>query len=412
MISKEKRRVVITGMSVLSGAGNNINEFYSNLRAGKTGIRECTVFSGEKLRSPLCGEIDMPLPYRTRKQEEITRFTAIANVAMADLLSDSNLDRDYLEALMDRCILSAATSVGANAHLIEYVQGSMNGIFSPDWLTYFPEFIIKTFADICHIRGAYYINTSACAAGTTAAGAAFSMVRNGDADIAIVAGIEPLTEFSCYGFNSLQNTSLDICRPFDLDSTGITVGEAGAALVFEDYEHAVSRNAKIYCEVMGYGLSNDAYHITSPDPAGGGAVRAIRMALEDGNVSPCMVDYVNAHGTGTEQNDEMEIKALENIFKDVERPVYVNSSKAVFGHCLAAAGAIELVVTVLSIIHDEVFPTATLKNPRCSSDKLVFPMALSESMPINYALSNSFAFAGNTASILVGKLRHPCNNEV
>jgi 3-oxoacyl-[acyl-carrier-protein] synthase II len=279
--------------------------------------------------------------------------------------------------------------VGVNDYVSGHVKGTIKNSISKSNIYKLPKKL--------KIKGPVFVNTSACAAGTTAIGTAYSLVNSGICDMVITGGIDPLTEFSSYGFHSLQNLSSTPCRPFDKDRDGITLGEGGALFVLESYESAQKRNAKMYCEVLGYGLGNDAYHATSPDPSGDGAYRVMTQALNQADIAPAEIDYINTHGTGTEINDSMEIKAIERLTSEC----HVNSIKSQVGHCLAAAGAVEFAATVLSIENSYVYPNINICNPINSLEEVKLSAELVQK-DIHYALSNSFAFAGNAASIVVG----------
>lgn len=405
-MQNKKKRIVITGMGVMTGAGENVSEFFDSLNDGISGITKCDIFNTEKLHSPYFGILKSRLPYRVEKYSDKTRVEFIINHLIKETMKDSGLTKKFIEEMMERCQLSLATSVGLNEYVIEYMNDKILNKVNPHWLNDIPEYIVKPFWNLCGIRGGYYINASACTAGTAAIGTAITQIRKNIADIVIVCGVDPLTEFSSYGFHSLQNTSHDICKPFDIDRDGLSLGEGGAMFVFEEYEHAINRNAKIYCEVYGYGIGNDAYHATSPDPTGEGACRTMEMAINDANIKACMIDYVNAHGTGTEHNDSMECVAFNKMFGNSgNKKVYVNSTKSFVGHCLAAAGTVELAATVLSVLNNRVFPNITLEDPVNSEGNIVYLGKKGISTKINYAISNSYAFAGNSASAVIGKLR-------
>ncbi len=401
-VMAQKRRVVVTGIGCLCANGQNAEDFFQNLCEGVSGIRDCTMFDASRLRSSRCGQISGRLPYRAPGYEDKTRFNEIADSVIAEAIGDSGLSRGTIDELEDRCVLSLATSVGANAHLIEYVdQGEKK---DARFLACYPDYILRSFQGL-GFKGPMFINTSACSAGTTAAATAFSYIQGDEADLALVVGVDPISEFSYYGFHSLGNISQGECMPFDRDRAGLLLGEGGAALIFEEYGHAVKRNAKIYCECFGYGLGNDAYHTTSPDPTGEGALRTMRMALDGTDVDASKIHYVNAHGTGTGPNDSMELNAIAALTPHCTGTVHVNAIKSMTGHCLGAAGTVELLSTVLAVKNDVAFPTPTLKNPIDAPAQIEVTRDKPVRGKLEYALSNSYAFAGNSASFLVGKTR-------
>ena len=295
-----------------------------------------------------------------------------------------------------------ATSVGSNTHLIEYTSDIAEGKYIPQRFADYPKYMVKPFQDKLRIGGQYFINNSACSAGTTAICTAFSKIRSGECDLAVVVGIDPATEFSTYGFNSMKNMNKGVCTPFDKNRTGINLGEGGAILLLESYEHAKERNANILAEVYGYGIGNDAYHRTSPDPTGEGAYRTMKMALKDAGLEPEDIDYVNAHGTGTEHNDAMELKAMEMLFEgNKEKPV-VGSTKDLTGHCLAAAGMVEAAFCVMAINDKKVWGNNHLTEAEDTENAELLNKPYRDKN-VRYAMSNSFAFAGHSSSIIIGQ---------
>ncbi|WOO38571.1 beta-ketoacyl-[acyl-carrier-protein] synthase family protein [Anaerocolumna sp. AGMB13020] len=384
-----EKRVVVTGISVMAANGNNIDEFNENAVRGIGGIKKTTLFPTDKIRTDYFGQVNKTYIYEVQSLKDKSRLECMYEDLILQLLEDTSITPEIIGELNEKVGFSFATSVGVNDYVSGHVKGSIEKSISKSNIYKLPKKL--------KIKGPVFVNTSACAAGTTAIGTAYSLVNSGICDMVISGGIDPLTEFSSYGFHSLQNLSSTPCRPFDKDRDGITLGEGGALFVIESYESAQKRNAKIYCEVLGYGLGNDAYHATSPDPSGDGAYRVMTQALKQADVLPAKIDYINTHGTGTEINDSMEIKAIERL----TGKCHVNSIKSQVGHCLAAAGAVEFAATVLSINNSYVYPNINLSNPINSLEEVELPSELVYKN-IHYALSNSFAFAGNAASIVVG----------
>lgn len=387
----EKRRVVVTGMSVLCAGGNDKNAFMQNTRTGKCSIRKTDLFSTEKLRTDYFGQIEKPYIYEVEKEDQPSRLECLFADLGEQLLEDARLTKEEIAGKEERAGFSFATSVGANDYITAYVKGTMKNALAKSNLYKLPSAL--------GIGGPVFVNTSACAAGTTAIGTAYSMLVSGAADMVIAGGIDPLTEFSSYGFHSLQNLSAVPCRPFDKNRDGITLGEGGALFVLEELTAARERGAHIYAELSGYGLGNDAYHATSPDPSGKGACRVMKQAMEQAGIQPEEVDYVNAHGTGTLINDSTEVKAMEQLGLSCA----VTSTKSQIGHCLAAAGAIEFAATVLSMQEQEIFPGVHLSEEMETQAPIRFVKDRAEKRRIKYALSNSFAFAGNAAVAAIGR---------
>lgn len=393
---ENKNRIVVTGLGVINGLGNNASEFFKNAMDGKSGITPCTLFDASKLKTEYVGEIKQEIPYVTESPGQMERIHYIMESAISEMLYDSKLTPDDIQSMGDRVFLSFATSLASNGRIISYIKDENKDTKQPDWLVQIPGFV-PWIKERCKIKGGCYTTMSACAAGSTSAGIAYDLMREGKADIVIVGGADPLTEFSCVGFHALKALSNSICKPFDKDRDGINIGEAGAFFVFETLDHALARNARIYGEVLGYGINNDAYHITSPDPEGKGAYASMCMAVEESGIRHEDIGLINAHGTGTILNDKMETKAIDRFLNGQGENTYVFSNKGMVGHCLAAAGAVELAATLLCIWNNQVMPSVNLVEPMEE-----FRTGKLKDERVSYALSNSFAFAGNTASILVG----------
>lgn len=389
------QRVVITAMGIASPLGIGKKMFFENCISGNVGIKPCEVFSTEKLRTNYFGCIpEKSLPYLPESANEKSRTEAIAQLAARELLDEIGDDCEFLHNT--KTCFCFGTLLGHTLHGLAYAETK-----NPEMLALSYSFIPEI-RNLFGIKGGSYVSSSACASGTTVAGIAFEMIRNGIYDRAIIGGADPISEVSAYGFHSLKNLSSDICNPFDENRDGINIGEGSAFLLAETLESAQKRHASIYGEIVGYGLNNDAYHITSPDPEGTGACLSMCNALKDGNVSPEEVQYINAHGTGTTHNDNMETSAINKVFSSTETPLYISSLKGQIGHCMGASGVLELVAVMLAIKKGLYMPQPSLKNKMSESGKLKIHKDASE-LDINYALSNSFAFAGNTASILVKK---------
>ena len=399
---KENNRVVITGIGIIAANGNNKDEFYENCVNAKTGIRKCTLFDTSKLCTDYVGEIDADLPYEAGEDYEDDRIIQIMKNSILQMFEDAKLTPDDVRELDNRAYLSLATSIAGNSRIKKFIKEQNAGTFDTRAILESSNFVswIKNF---CKIKGGCYTTMSACAAGSTAAGIGFDLIKDGEADLVIVGGADNVTDFTNMGFHALKSLSSGICKPFDENRDGITIGEGGAFLVFETLEHAKARNAHIYGEVLGYGINNDAYHITTPEPEGTGAIAAMNMAIKDAGIEAKEIGYINAHGTGTRLNDIMEIKAVEKVMDGKTDNLILASTKSLTGHCLGAAGAVELVATVLGMENGVCLPTGTLENVMEGYDEKLLPNKAVKH-EYKYALSNSFAFAGNTASIVIGKV--------
>ena len=395
------RRVVVTGIGIITGNGLNKEEVFESCTNGVNGLVKCSLFDASELKTEYVGQIqDNSIPYLTKHAEDKERIQFILDRIIDEAMTDANISIEEIAKLGIRASVSFATSLAANGRISGFVvEKSEKGEANPEWLCQIPSFT-SYIKHRCGAQGSCYTTMSACAAGSTATGIAFDLIREDKADVVLVGGADPLTEFSCVGFHALKSLSSSLCSPFDEKRDGINIGEGGAFFVIETLEHALARNAKIYGEIVGYGLNNDAYHITSPDPNGFGAYESMRAAIND--IPLDKIDYINAHGTGTRLNDAMESATIARIFKGKNDDLAISSTKSMIGHCLAAAGAIEMAVTLLSIDREMVTPTIRLDQPMEECAEFNYITEKQHKL-IRYALSNSFAFAGNTASILIGR---------
>lgn len=396
----DRRRIVITGLSVIAGNGKNTEEFRANCEKGVSGIRRCSLFSTEKLRTPWFGQVEEPLVYESDSWKEKDRIQALMENALGQLYQDSGCSREQMERLGRRGCLCLGTLLAPTARILAYAKEERQGTVQAGWLSHTVDYG-AWLRKKSGVKGGVYIDSAACASGTTAVGMAYDFLANGLYDVAVAGGADPLTEVSAFGFHSLQSLSTGVGRPFDSERDGINIGEGAAFFLLETESHARERQAKIYGEVLGYGLNNDAYHITSPDPEGEGAAASMRRALDMGKIGIDQVDYINAHGTGTPVNDVMEGKAMEKVFADRRKSLAVNSTKALVGHCMGASGAVELAALLLAMENDRIHPMPNLEHPMSLPEKIKVSRE-GENRQVCFALSNSFAFAGNTASLLIG----------
>jgi len=336
------------------------------------------------------------------------RTIQLAYTALDEAVNDSGLSSKDISEFGIRCSLSISTSLGGNLRLMKYVseekdKSGYSEEANPLWLTDLHLYTRKIL-ERSGVKGMSFTTNSACAAGTAAAGTAYELIVNDRADLVVCGGCDPLAEFSIAGFNILKAMSPTGCRPFSEDRDGMILGEAAAFFIFEEKERALKRGAHCYAEVIGYGLSNDAYHITSPDPNSGGAIRSMNIAIDRNNIDRSKIDYINAHGTGTILNDRMEINAVDKVFGDYGKKIMISSTKSMTGHCLGAAGSVEVAVTAMTIDKQAAPPTISLVNPEDKFKNYNFVKGKALPSKIKYALSNSFAFAGNSASILLGRV--------
>ncbi|MCD6159837.1 MAG: beta-ketoacyl-ACP synthase II [Kosmotoga sp.] len=406
------RRVVVTGLGVISSIGNNLNDFWDSLENGISGIDWIKAFDTEKFRAKVAGEIKGfdPVKYMDRKEaRRMSRFVQLAIASATEAVDDSGLELNKEDPW------KAGVIYGVGIGGMEVIE-KQNQILlerGPDRVSPFliPMTIANMAAGTLSIRfglkGSCVTVVSACASSTNAIGEAFRAIKHGRLDIALAGGSEAtITPLSIAGFdsmNALSRQSPDVAsRPFDKNRDGFIMAEGSATLVLEDYEHAKKRGAKIYAEILGYGATDDAAHITAPDPEGEGAMMAMKLALDEAELSPDKVDYINAHGTSTPMNDIMETRAIKALFGK-RQDLNISSTKSMHGHALGAAGAIESVATILAMQRGVVPPTINLEEPDPECD-LNYTPKIAVKKEIKYALSNSFGFGGHNASILFKRI--------
>lgn len=413
----ELKRVVVTGLGALTPIGNTLSEYWEGLISGKSGAAPITQFDASLFKTQFACEIknwdvnDFMDRKEARKQDKFSQYAMVSvDEAIADsALMESNPDLDRIGVIW-----------GSGIGGLKSFQDECENFFKGDGTPRFnPFFIPKMIADIAagHIsikygfRGPNYVTVSACASSTNALIDAFNYIRLGKADVIVSGGSEAaVNEVGVGGFNALKALSTrndspeTASRPFDADRDGFVLGEGAGALILEEYEHAMKRGAKIYAEIIGGGMSGDAYHMTAPHPEGLGAKNTMRYALEDAHISPEDVDYVNVHGTSTPLGDVAEVKAIQEIFGDHAYNLNISSTKSMTGHLLGAAGAIEAIACVMAVKNDIVPPTINhfTDDPELDN-KLNFTFNEAQKRTVNIALSNTFGFGGHNTSIVVKK---------
>lgn len=389
------KRVVITGVYAESAAGSCLEEMHELALSNRTGLEHKDTYKHLGLEKYPIGTLDCEEDnFEENPVEEKTH--KLLRKAILGALKDANLSRDDLKNEAYTTGLSIASSTLKVLKMQEYARRKVQGKKNiPSLLT--GDSFLHYMASLLGIKGEAYNTSIACASSTAAVGLAFDAITDGSMKKMFVASADPLTELSMAGFHILQTLNEEVCKPFDSNRNGINLGEASVAFLLEEYESAVERKAKIYGEILGYSIANDAYSPTAPDPEGRGALYVMKKALEQGNVPVEKVGYVNAHGTGTKLNDSMEYKALESLgFEGI-----VTSTKSLTGHCLATAGAIELAFCIIFGLKNKVPATYNLKDPEFKGGKVKIPV--NEISPLNspYILSNSFGFGGNSSSVLI-----------
>ena len=401
------QRVVITGLGAICSICKNIDEFAFNLKNGVSGLKripeerfstDFTIYKNKKG----C-VIDNGL-FKETKEKDITLLRCISNIAIKESLDDAGL---RLEDLRTSIVgLSIGTSVGASFSFMEFVKKQLNGEREryADLLFNSGPTIAGSIAKDFFLNGPISTVSTACASGTNSIGRAYDFIKNERADIMIAGGVDIFTELTFSGFNSLQAIALDHCKPFDKNRDGLNLGDAAAFLILESYNNAISRGAKIYAEIKGYSIANEAYHSTAPSPDGESAYKVMLNSLNEGNIKISEIDYINAHGTGTKANDSMELNAINRLLAKSEKKVFISSTKSLIGHTLGAAGSIELVATIIGMDRGFIPPSINVYDSMIDSKNIVLVQDRAIEENINVALSNSFGFAGNVASIVIKKL--------
>ena len=410
-----KHRVVITGMGAVTPTGNTVEEFWNSIKEGKVGIGPITKFDASGYKASLAAEVKGfdPRNYMDVKAaRRMEPFCQYAVAASAKALKDSGISMEQEDPY--RVGVSVGSGIGSlqvmereHAKLLEKGPNRVNPLLVPLMIT---NMAAGNVAIQFGLMGKCINVVTACATGTHSIGEAFRSIQYGEADVMVAGGTESsISPIGVAGFAALTalTSSEDPLRasiPFDEDRSGFVMGEGAGILVLESLEHALKRGAAIYAEVLGYGATCDAYHITSPAEDGSGAAKAMELAMKDGNVLPEQVDYVNAHGTSTHHNDLFETMAIHKAFGDAAGRLKVNSTKSMVGHLLGAAGGVEAIVCVKSITEGYVHPTVGLRKPGEGCD-LDYVMGHGADMDVHYAMSNSLGFGGHNASILFGRYR-------
>lgn len=402
----KKEKVVITGLGVICSIGADTSDFLESLKRGKNGISELRSIETKDCMTTKGGEVKHIDSLHTDIYGKTLGFT---RKAVAEAIEDSGLD------LAEQNIgLVLGSSLGNFEFMEDSIfsrqknQGITTKKDAVNWQKGCLSNLSAAIAEEYSLNGPKVIVSTACAAGTNSLAYAYELIKKGYCSKVITGGADSIYSISLTGFSSLMNVTKDFPRPFDEHRDGLALGEGAGIMIFETEAGALRRNAKIYAEVAGYALGNDAYHVTSPHPEGEGIYRTMLQCIKNSGAALEDVRFVNTHGTGTKANDEMEFKAITRLFKDNSKPVYVSSNKSMFGHCLGAAGSIEAISTVLSIRYGFIPPTINSQTllkigeneentRKHSAIKFVFGEMVETE--VGFALSNSAAFAGNLATI-------------
>lgn len=413
----ELKRVVVTGMGALTPIGNTLGEYWDALLSGKSGAAPIKQFDASLFKTHFACEIKNfnVEDFIDRKEaRKLDQFSQYAMVSATEAIADASLMESNPN--LDRVGVIWGSGIGG----LKTFQDEAENFFSGDGTPRFnPFFIPKMIADIAagHIsikyglRGPNYVTVSACASATNAIIDAYNLIRLGKADAFVTGGSEAaVNQMGMGGFNGLKALSTrndspeTASRPFDLDRDGFVLGEGAGALILEEYEHAIKRGAKIYAEVIGGGMSGDAYHMTAPHPEGLGARNTMIAALDDAQIDPTAIDYVNVHGTSTPLGDIAEVKAIQAVFGEHAYNLNISSTKSMTGHLLGAAGAIEAIACIMAVKHDIIPPTINHFTDDPELDpKLNFTFHQPQKRVVNVALSNTFGFGGHNTSVIVKK---------
>jgi len=413
----KKNRVVITGIGIISPVGIGKNKFWEALVEGKSGITEITRFDVSSYPTKVAGEVKdfNPFDYIDRKEaKRMDRFAQFAVAAGKMAVEDAGLELEKVDR--DRVGVILGTGIGGTETFEQQHEVLLNK--GPNRVS--PFFVPMMIGNMgagqmsiqLGLKGPNITIVNACASGAIAVGEALRALQRGDADVILSGGTEAaLTPMSLAGFCTMKAMTTNneepqkASRPFDAKRDGFVLSEGAGIVVMETLDHALSRGARIYAEVIGYGCTADAYHITAPAPDGEGAVKAMQKALDDAGIEPKDVDYINAHGTSTQLNDKYETLAIKKVFGDHAYSLAVSSTKSMIGHLLGAAGAVEIIVTALTIYEGIITPTINYENPDPECDLDYVPNK-SRRAAVNTALSNSLGFGGHNAAVVVQRYKN------
>ncbi len=407
----DKRRVVVTGTGLVTPLGTGTEKSWKGFTEGRSGIRKITHFDSSSLLCQIAGEVpdfEIDRFIEIKEQKKMDRFIQLGLAASVMAVEDSGLQ--ITESNAERI----GTIVGAGMGGLPAIERYSKLLDEKGYKKVSPFFIPMTIINLAAgqisirfgAKGPNSAVATACASGSHAIGDSFKIIKRGDADVMITGGSESvITPLGIVGFDVMKALSRrnsepeKASRPFDRDRDGFIMGEGAGIMVIEELEHALKRGAKIYAEIIGYGLNSDAYHITSPSPDGEGATRCMNSALKDAGIRPEEVHYINAHGTSTKYGDEIETAAIKKVCGEHAYKIAVSSTKSMTGHLLGASGGVEGVICVLSIINQIAPPTINLENPDTGCDLDYVPNKARQ-LDINVAMSNSFGFGGTNACIV------------
>jgi 3-oxoacyl-[acyl-carrier-protein] synthase II len=401
----KSKRVAITGVGVFCSTGENTKDFLQSLRNGKTGVGPVTLFDTSKYPCKIGAEIRDYQPdkfFAKKELKKISRTDQFALIASVEAVKASEL-HSYPSEEVGVCLGAGAGGMfeAETYHREVLVKGkSKPSLIWP----FIPSFTTDRIAERFEYSGPKFTITTACSSSATAIGYGGDLIRSGKCKAVLCGGSEALSELTFGGFNSLKAMDPSPCKPFDRTRAGMSLGEGAGILVLEDFDEALKRGVEVYAEFLGYGIGGEAYHITAPEPTGMSEARIMREALEEAEISPSDVDYINAHGTGTPLNDKVESLSIKNVFKGKAYSIPVSSTKSMVGHCLGSAGAIEAIASILSMVHRFVPPTVNHQEGDKDCD-LDYVPEKSRKIGVEIVLSNSFAFGGNCTTLVFRKFK-------
>lgn len=411
------RRVVVTGIGALTPLGNNLHEYWEGLKNGVSGANLITYFNTEKFKTKFACELknyDSTKFFDRKEANKLDPYSQYALVTTDQAIVDSGLDLNSVDK--DRIGVIWASGIGGLETFFLAIKNHVLGDGTPRFSPFFiPKMIGDIAAGVISIkygfRGPNFGTVSACASSTNSIIDAVNYIRWGKADIFVTGGSEAcVNEPGIGGFNALQALSTrndeysTASRPFDKTRDGFVLGEGSGALIVEEYEHARARGANIYAEIVGTGLTADAYHMTAPHPEGLGARNVMKLAVQEAGISLNDIDYINVHGTSTPLGDVSETKAIIDVFGEHAYKLNISSTKSMTGHLLGAAGAVEAIATIMAVKHDIVPPTINFKEPDPDIDQnLNLTLNKAQNRTVNYAISNTFGFGGHNASVVIKK---------
>jgi 3-oxoacyl-[acyl-carrier-protein] synthase II len=399
----KSKRIVITGMGIFCSIGEDVEKFFQSLKSGGSGIGPVSLFDTSKYPSKIGAEISN---YRgeeffsKKDLKRLSRTDQFALIAAEEAVKDSRLN-SYAPQDIGICLGAGAGGMfEAESYHREVL---LKGKSKPSLLLPFiPSFTTNRVAERFRFSGPLATITTACSSSATSIGYGADLIRNGKAKVVLCGGSDALSELTFGGFNSLRAMDSSPCKPFDRRRAGMSLGEGAAILVLEELDGALKRRAKVCCEFLGYGIGGEAYHITAPEPTGTAEARIMGKALEESEIKPSEVDYINAHGTGTPLNDKVETLSIKKVFGERAYSIPVSSIKSMVGHCLGSAGAIEAVASILSIFYSFTPPTVNHQEGDEDCD-LDYVPGRSRNQEVKVVLSNSFAFGGNCTALVFGK---------